>query len=136
MPGKKSFMDTNVLLYFLSSDAAKADKAESLLRLGPVISIQVLNETVNVLLRKMRMPWPDITEFTDVIRSLCTVAPVTISTFEHGIVISRKYMLSFYDSMIVSAALLSGCDILYSENMQDGLRIDNKILLRNPFKDT
>ena len=71
----KTFMDTNVLLYLVSSDAAKADKAESLLRLDPVISFQVLNETVNVLRQKMRMNWPDITEFLDLVRSFCTVEP-------------------------------------------------------------
>jgi len=42
-------------------------------------------------------------------------------------------MLSFYDSMIVSAALLSGCDVLYSEDMQDGLFIENKLRICNPF---
>ena len=130
----KTFMDTNVLLYLVSSDAAKADKAESLLRLDPVISVQVLNETVNVLRRKMRMNWPDITEFLDLIRSFCTVEPLTIATFERGVLISQKYMLSFYDSLIVSAALLSGCDVLYSEDMQDGLFVENELRIRNPFE--
>ena len=134
MPGENIFLDTNVLLYLLSSDAAKADKVESLLRLAPVISIQVLNETVNVLRRKMRMDWPDVTEFTDLIRSFCTVEPLTIASFERGIVISKKYMLSFYDAMIVSAALLSGCDVLYSEDMQDGLLVENELRIRNPLK--
>ena len=134
MPGENIFLDTNVLLYLLSSDAAKADKVESLLRLAPVISIQVLNETVNVLRRKMRMDWPDVTEFTDLIRSFCTVEPLTITSFERGVAISRKYMLSFYDAMIVSAALLSGCDVLYSEDMQDGLLVENELRIRNPLK--
>jgi predicted nucleic acid-binding protein len=133
MPGEKAFLDTNVLLYLLSSDAAKADKVESLLRLAPVISIQVLNETVNVLRRKMRMDWPDVTEFTELIRSFCAVEPLTLASFERGVVISQKYMLSFYDAMIVSAALLSGCHVLYSEDMQDGLLVENQLRIRNPF---
>lgn len=134
MSDKKVFMDTNVLLYLLAGDAKKADQAESILRLNPLISIQVLNETVNVLRRKMRMSWPDTYEFISLIRSLCTVSPLTIDTFERGILISQKYMLSVYDSMIVSAALGSGCAILYSEDMQHGLRIANELFICNPFE--
>ncbi|SMP82933.1 Predicted nucleic acid-binding protein, contains PIN domain [Desulfonatronum zhilinae] len=134
MSDEKTFMDTNVLLYLVSSDGAKADKAESLLRLDPVISVQVLNETVNVLRRKMRMTWPDITEFLDLVRFFCTVEPLTIATFERGVLISQKYMLNFCDSMIVSTALLSGCDFLYSEDLQDGLFVENELRIRNPFE--
>lgn len=51
----KHFMDSNVVLYLLSEDSTKADKAESLLKAGPVISVQVLNEVTHVCRRKLTM---------------------------------------------------------------------------------
>ena len=57
------FFDTNVLLYLLSGDAAKADRAEALVRKGGRISVQVMNEAANVMRRKLRMSWRETREF-------------------------------------------------------------------------
>ncbi len=51
------FVDTNVILYLASSDPEKADRAEAALAQGGTISVQVLNEIVSVLRRKMRVSW-------------------------------------------------------------------------------
>ncbi len=75
MPGSKVFIDTNVLLYLLSSDADKADRAEAILQTGGLISVQVLNEMANVALRKLAMPWEEINEVLALIRSVCHVDP-------------------------------------------------------------
>lgn len=127
------FVDTNVILYLASSDPEKADRAESALAQGGTISVQVLNEIVNVLRRKMRMSWPDTHVFLDMIRSLLSVEQVTIATHETGLAISERYGLSIYDAMIVAAALIAGCDTLLSEDMQDGLVIDDHLRIVNPF---
>lgn len=127
------FVDTNVLLYLASGDDQKADRAEAVLGQGGTISVQVLNETANVLRRKMRMSWSDTHLFLDMIRALLAVEPVTVATHETGLVVSERYGLSIYDAMIVSAALLAGCDTLLSEDMQDGLVIDNCLRIVNPF---
>ena len=55
----KPFIDSNVVLYLLSADATKADRAQTLLEAGAVISVQVLNEVTSVCLRKLKMPWPE-----------------------------------------------------------------------------
>ena len=62
MGGAEPFLHTNVLLYLLSADAAKADGAEELLTAGGVISVQVLNEFANAASRKLDMTWPEIRE--------------------------------------------------------------------------
>ena len=129
----KTFIDTNVLLYLLSPDAAKADQAEAILRAGGLISVQVLNELANVARRKLAMTWADIDEVLLLIRSLCPAEPLTIETHDRGRLIAERYGLSVYDSMIVAAALLAGCETLYSEDMQDGLLIDRRLRIRNPF---
>lgn len=127
------FVDTNVLLYLASGDPQKADRAEAVLAQGGTTSVQVLNEIANVLRRKMRMSWPDTHVFLDMIRALLTVEPVTIATHEMGLVVSERYGLSIYDAMIVAAALLAECDTLISEDMQDGLVVDDRLSIVNPF---
>ena len=133
MPETKAFIDTNILLYLLSEDSNKADRAETIVRAGGTISVQVLNELANVTHRKLAMSWMEINEFLSLIRSLCSIEPLTIETHDMGKLIAERYKLSVYDAMIVAAALLGGCDTLYSEDMQDGLLIDNKLRICNPF---
>ena len=68
-----SFFDTNVLLYLLSTDAAKADRSEALLMSGGVVSMQVLNEFASVATRKLAMTIPEIREILSTIRAVCVV---------------------------------------------------------------
>lgn len=134
MPANKLFIDTNVWLYLLSADAAKADRAEEIILVGGIVSVQVLNELANVALRKLAMPWPEINEVLSLIRSVCPVEPLTVETHDGGRRVAERYKLSVYDSMIVAAALIAGCNTLYSEDMQDGLLIDKQLHILNPFK--
>lgn len=129
----KAFIDSNVLLYLLSADAGKADCAEATIRAGGRISVQVLNEVANVARRKLGMSWPDINEVLALIRSLCPTDPLTVEIHERGRLVAERYGLSVYDAMIVAAALVAGCETLYSEDMQDGLVIERQVQIRNPF---
>jgi predicted nucleic acid-binding protein len=132
MPG--SFFDTNVLLYTTSSDAAKADRAEQLIALGGTISVQVLNEIANVARRKMRFSWERTHLLLSEVRQLLSVVPVTLGMHEAGLALAERYRLSVYDGMIAAAALDSGCDTLWSEDMHDGLVIDGRLTVANPFR--
>ena len=134
MPVSKAFIDTTILLYLLSADVDKADRAEFIVRKGGLISVQVLNEMANVARRKLAMPWREINDVLALLRSLCPVEPLTIETHDRGRRVAERYKLGVYDSMIVAAALLAGCETLHSEDMQDGLLIDNQLRIRNPFK--
>lgn len=131
MPG--SFLDTNVLVYLAAGDPMKADRAEALVAAGTTISAQVLSETANVLRRKAGLSWPETRAFLDTVQSLTQIEPLTIDTHEEGLRIAERYRLSLYDGMIVAAARLAGCDVLWSEDMQDGLVIDETFRIRNPF---
>lgn len=133
MPDRKVFIDTNILLYLLSTEKNKADRAEMIVQAGGLISVQVLNEMANVARRKLAMSWMEINEVLTLIRSLCPSAPLTIETHERGMLVAERYGLSVYDAMIVAAALLGGCETLYSEDMQDGLLIDHQLRICNPF---
>jgi predicted nucleic acid-binding protein len=128
-----SFFDSNIPLYLASSDAAKADRAEALLRDGGTISVQVLNEIANVASRKLGFNWPQVVTFLAELRALVAIVPLTVETHEGALWLSERYRLSFYDASIVSAALIAGCTTLWSEDMQHGLVVDGRLTVRNPF---
>jgi len=133
MSAAEVFFDSNVLLYLLSGDPTKADRAEALLAAGGTISVQVLNEFASVASRKLGMSMPEIREFLGVVRAVCTVEPISEATHDRGLAVSERYGFSIYDSMIVASALLAGCATLFSEDLQDGQVIDDQLTVRNPF---
>jgi predicted nucleic acid-binding protein len=132
MSGADAFFDTNVLLYLLSGDAAKADRAEELLAAGGVVSAQVLNEFAAVARCKLALSWPEIREVLATVRAICTVEPVSDRTHDLGMAIAERYRFTIYDGAIVAAASLAGCDLLYSEDLQDGQPVHG-VTVRNPF---
>ncbi len=134
MSGAKFFFDTNIIMYLLSADAAKADRAEELLAIGGVISVQVLNEFAAVACRKLGMTWSEIREVLAQIRVVCPVEPVSVDTYEKALQVAERYGVSIYDALIVAAALMAGCTTLYSEEIQDGQVIERQLTIRNLFK--
>lgn len=133
MPEPKAFIDTNVLLYLLSADAAKADRAEAVVRTDSLISVQVLNELTSVARRKLTLSWEQINEIIELIRSLCHVEPLTVQTHDQGRALAQRYQLNIYDALIAASALNASCRILYSEDTHDGLLIEEQVRICNPF---
>lgn len=129
-----SFFDTNVLIYLASADAAKADRAERLVAEGGTISVQVLNEAANVARRKMHLSWTETQEWLGSLRGLLSVVPVTVETHLAGLALAERYNLPLYDAMIAAAAQLSGCDVLWSEDLHDGLSLGGALRIANPFR--
>lgn len=128
----KAFFDTNVLVYTATSDARKA-KAVECLGGGGITSVQVLNEFVHVARNKLRHDWPQIELALGLFRdSLDDVAPITVATHAAAVVLARDHRLAFYDALIVAAAVESGCDALYSEDMQHGRKF-GELAIVNPF---
>jgi len=132
MPG--SFFDTNVLVYLASADPSKADRAEEIVGGGGAISVQVLNELTNVARRKMRLSWTDTRTLLSTIRGLLTVWPITIEIHELGLAIAERYGLAIFDAMIAASALDGNYDTLWSEDMQDGMLLDGRLRVINPFR--
>jgi len=118
------FIDTNILLYLLSTDTAKASRAEEVVRSGGM---------ANVMRRKLSMPWCEINEVLTLVRSMCPCEPLTLEIHERGLLMAERYGLSIYDGLIVAVALVSQCETLYSEDMQHGLLIDGQLRIQNPF---
>jgi len=128
----KSFIDSNVILYLLSGDISKADKAEAMIAEGGTISVQVLNEVTSVCHKKLKMDWVEIEAVLDAIKANLEVTPLTEKTHTLAVQICQRYQLSFYDAHICAAAIDASANLLLSEDMQDGLVIDDMVI-RNPF---
>jgi predicted nucleic acid-binding protein len=135
MPAKNlDFFDTNVLIYAVAKNDARASKAEELLAAGGMISVQSMNEFVSVARRKLGMSWKEVREFLDLVTVLCpNPTPISHDTHKGALAIAERYGYSIYDALIASAALEAGCKTLYSEDLQDGQVINRQLTIRNPF---
>ena len=130
----KPFLDTNVILYLLSEDMTKADRAEALLAQGGTVSVQVLNEAANVMTRKLKMDLDEVGDILAGVRHFCEVVPVTIEIHVQALAITRRFGFSIYDSLIVAAAIDAKCEVLYSEDLQHGQQVGDQLTIINPFR--
>jgi len=128
-----AFIDTNVIVYLLSAERAKAERAEKLIASGGVVSVQVLNESVAVARRKAGLDWPDIREVLTAVRANCTVAALATEVHERALKIAEATNLHIYDATIIAAAAVNGCKIVYSEDLSHNQAIDG-VRVTNPFK--
>ncbi len=135
------FIDTNVFVYlFDETDDRKRNIADRIVRTALEthtgrISHQVVQETLNVVTRKL--PSPMTTEnarhfLAQVLAPLWPFMP-NVAFYRRGLDVQTRYGFSFYDSLIIAAALESGCARLYSEDMQHRQRIEG-LTIENPFK--
>jgi predicted nucleic acid-binding protein len=130
----RAFFDTTTLIYTVTRHDPRSEPARELLSAGGVISVQVLNEFAAVMRRKFRFSWDELTESIGAIKSCCEpVSPMTIETHEAAFLIAARYGYRIYDSLMLASAAESGCNILYSEDMQDGQQIGS-VTIRNPFR--
>lgn len=136
----KVFLDSNIFVYsFDEIDSKKREVADHLIKKGlldgsAVISFQVVQEFLNVATRK----FPHLLAHNDAIRYLTTtltplwkVSPNS-ELYQTALSLQARYQYTFYDSLIIAAALVADCKVLYSEDMQHGQRIE-KLMIKNPF---
>jgi predicted nucleic acid-binding protein len=127
-----AFFDTNILVYAQQVDG-KADRARALFAAGGKLSVQVLNEFTAVSRRKQKRDWREIAEaISDVLVLVDPPLALTFDLHAAARALAEDHRLSFYDALIVAAALEAGCDILYSEDMQHGRTIGGLSIV-NPF---
>jgi predicted nucleic acid-binding protein len=130
-----AFFDTSVFVHAVVQDDPRSQKAEELVAEGGTVSVQVLNEFVDVVRRKAKMPWDEVRFAIQNIKALCPdPLPVTLDTHREALAIAQRYGYRIYDALIVASALKARCTILFSEDMQDGQVIDKTLTIRNPFR--
>lgn len=127
------FIDTNIVIYALGPSSTKTAQAAPLFTQQPTISTQVLSETANVALRKLAMTLAETRKLLTTLESMCRVEMIAPACLHRALDITERYGFSWYDSLIVAAALEAGCDMLYTEDLQHGQVIDGTLTITNPF---
>lgn len=128
----RGFADSNVLLYCFGPEP-KAALARATLLQTQVLSVQVLNEFANVARRKLGMSLEEIRQAEADFLVGMEVMPLTQAVHQRALSVADRYGFSFYDSLIVAAALGADCTILYSEDLQHGQIIESQLHVQNPF---
>jgi predicted nucleic acid-binding protein len=134
------FLDTNIFVYsFDQSATAKAQRAAHLIREAlttqkGVVSYQVVQEFFNVALKKFAQPMQpaDAGQYLiTVFRPLLAIHS-SQALYAEALFLRAQSKLSWYDSLIVSAAIQAQCEVLFSEDLQHGQRFGS-LQIRNPF---
>jgi predicted nucleic acid-binding protein len=134
------FLDTNIFVYtFDASAPANAAKATALVRDAiktrtGVISYQVVQEFFNVAMRRFETPMSAAEADQYLAATFRPLLAVHSSPalFSEAIRLGSKFQLSWYDSLIVAAAIEAQCEVLYSEDLQHGQRLES-VTIANPF---
>lgn len=132
----KAFIDTNVLVYFISSDDTKKTAARGVILASPetVVSSQVISEFISTCLQKKLLGLDEVAEVSTGFMRALQLAPVNANTINSALKIVKKYKYSYWDSLVISSALENNCTVLYTEDMQHGQVINNRLRILNPFR--
>jgi len=134
------FIDSNIWLYAFIETPDKENKrkrriaSKTIQQNDLIVSVQVINEICVNLLKKTDLSEEEIRALILSFYSKYYVTEIEKSILIQASQLRRKYRFAFWDSIIVSTALISNCEILYSEDMQDGLEVEGKLRIVNPFK--
>lgn len=135
-----TFLDSNVLIYlFDRTDDRKRRRATDIASRGvtrqdTVISFQVVQETLRFITSKMILPLDEARRgrfLNGVLIPLWTVMP-SAALYRRALELQDRYRYSFYDSLIIAAALEAGCSRILSEDLHDGQEIEG-LRIENPF---
>lgn len=134
----KAFVDSNLWLYAFAlrpGEEVRHERAKVLIE-APVrytISEQVIAEVSNNLLKKVQMQEDRLLSIIESFYVRCQVVAPDITTHRTAGRLRQAYRFSYWDSLIVAAALEADCSILYSEDMQHSLEIDSRLKILNPL---
>jgi predicted nucleic acid-binding protein len=134
------FLDTNVFVY--SFDPASPRKAQIALDLihravktrRGIVSYQVIQEFCNLALRRFEPPMThvEVERYVTTVFNPIFVVPSSSNLYVRALHIHGRHRLSWYDALIVTAAMEAGCGILYTEDLQHGQRFGS-LQVQNPF---
>lgn len=139
MPGRY-FLDTNIFVYPLDhSSPGKAAKAQKLIReairsgLG-VVSYQIVQEFFNVALRHFskKMSIEEAEQFLAITFRPLLAVNSSPALYSEALHVHARHHFSWYDSLVVAAAMEAQCEVLYTEDLQHGQKIGG-LQVRNPF---
>ena len=134
MSDKRTFIDSNILLYLYTENDKRKKVVMSMFKPENIISTQVVNENVNVCLKKLNLSKEDAFAHGKNLLDTFNIVELHSSTITMAFIVSIKYGFTYWDSLIVSAALENNCEVLLTEDMQDGQLVEGRLKIKNPFK--
>jgi predicted nucleic acid-binding protein len=133
------FIDTNLWLYafLVGDDPEKTARAKALIETRSVVfvSTQVINEACVNLRKKAHFSEQQVQQLIESFYAKYFVIELSKPLLLKASALREQHAFSFWDSLIVAGALTAGATVLYSEDMQDGLVIENRLRIANPFKE-
>ena len=131
------FVDTNIWLYsFIKTlDEAKTKAAQSVLagNESVIITVQIINEVCVNLIKKANFKEENVKKLIESFYAKYTVHDIAKSILLRASSLRGENQFSFWDSLIISSAIESGCSTLYTEDMQAGLIINDSLKIVNPL---
>jgi predicted nucleic acid-binding protein len=128
-----SFLDTSILVYAFTNDERSLE-AQTLLDGEWTTSVHALNEFAAVTRRKFKKSWPEVqAAVADITAAAQSILPVDLDTHADAVRLSMRYGYGIFDALMVASTLRAGCETLWSEDMHDGMQIDGRLRIRNPF---
>ena len=131
----RSFVDSNILIYaHTKQDERKGKIAQEILYSDSIIgNTQVVNESINVFIKRFKIPLVEIQQIVDQVFLYLPIKTINDFTIQSGMKICAKYFYSYYDSLIIASDLENKCSILYSEDLQHNQKIEETLTIINPF---
>jgi predicted nucleic acid-binding protein len=134
----RAFFDTNIFIYlYAEKEREKQTVCKDVINKADecITSTQILNEISNVLIKKWQMPVDTVkTIHRDIIQISDEVVYIKEDTIDKAVDLHFKYGFSYYDCLMLSSALESNCQTIFTEDMSDGQVIENTLTIVNPFK--
>jgi len=127
-------LDTNILIYSHDkNNVHKQNIARELIVQSPIVSTQVVSEYISVMKRLLNIHKTMVINACIINLKHCQIQAVDIATLQTAEHLIHRYDFQLFDAIIVASALESGCPILYSEDMQHKMKINNRLTILNPF---
>jgi predicted nucleic acid-binding protein len=128
-------VDSNIILYALDENESNFKKEMSLeiMRDKLFFSSQSLSEVINVCRKRWKYDKTRLIKTSVFLLKNCRLIPVSEMIVNQAHTVSVKYDLQYFDSLIIASALEANCKILYSEDMQHNLLVENQLRIINPF---
>lgn len=132
----KVFLDSNILIYAYSIDEPKKQKmVQDLLNKHEIIiiSTQTINEFINVTVKKKMLNNAQVASVVNELFSVFVIELINQDTIKKALELVDKYHYSYFDSLMLSSAIVSSCATLYSEDMHHEHIVEGKLKIVNPF---
>ena len=134
----KVFLDTNIFVYTQSSvePRKRSISLNVMEQYDCYVSTQIFNEICNVMIKKLKMRTNDVKQLITAVNAKCSVVIVGYDTVQKALDLKERYGYSYYDSLVLTSALESNCQKIFTEDMRNGQIIENTLQIVNIFQET